>query len=119
MYSRTLRLEENWAAAGVAPLGVLIVWLAPWGSLNQPPVPPATFAQVQAVIQQRCVMCHNEQVNQKGVMLHRPDLIAKHAPSINLQVVVQRTMPLNNVTQITDAERALIGRWFAAGAPTQ
>ena len=109
----------HWAAAGVAPLGVLIVWLAPWGTLNQPPAPPATFAQVQAVIQQRCVMCHNEQVNQKGVMLHRPDLIAKHAPSINLQVVVQRTMPLNNATQITDAERALIGRWFAAGAPTQ
>jgi len=25
-------------------------------------------------------------------------------------------MPLNNATQITDAERALIGRWFTAGA---
>jgi uncharacterized membrane protein len=35
------------------------------------------------------------------------------------QVVVQKTMPLNNATQITDAERALIGRWFKAGAPTK
>jgi uncharacterized membrane protein len=26
-------------------------------------------------------------------------------------------MPLNNATQITDAERALIGRWFKEGAP--
>jgi len=25
-------------------------------------------------------------------------------------------MPMNNATQITDAERALIGRWFTAGA---
>ena len=46
---------------------------------------PREFAQVQAVIQQRCVMCHNEQVNQKGVMLHSPALIAKHAPQINQQ----------------------------------
>jgi uncharacterized membrane protein len=28
-------------------------------------------------------------------------------------------MPLNNATQITDAERALIGRWFNGGAPTK
>jgi uncharacterized membrane protein len=32
--------------------------------------------------------------------------------------VVQKLMPMNNSTQITDAERALIGRWFEAGAPT-
>jgi uncharacterized membrane protein len=24
---------------------------------------------------------------------------------------------MNNATQITDAERALLGRWFEAGAP--
>jgi len=28
-------------------------------------------------------------------------------------------MPLNNATQITDAERAQIGRWFEAGAPVR
>jgi uncharacterized membrane protein len=33
------------------------------------------------------------------------------------QVVVLKAMPLNNATQITDAERALIKRWFEAGAP--
>jgi len=27
-----------------------------------------------------------------------------------------KTMPLNNATQITDAERAALGRWFNAGA---
>jgi uncharacterized membrane protein len=31
-------------------------------------------------------------------------------------VVALRTMPLNNATQITDVERALIGRWFKEGA---
>jgi uncharacterized membrane protein len=34
-------------------------------------------------------------------------------------VVLQRLMPLNNATGITEDERALIGRWFAAGASAQ
>jgi uncharacterized membrane protein len=32
--------------------------------------------------------------------------------------VVLKVMPLNNFTRITDAERAQIGRWFEAGAPS-
>ena len=80
--------------------------------------PASQFAQVQAVITQRCVMCHNAALASKGVQLHIPELIARNAAAIQQQAVVARTMPLNNATQITDAERALIGRWFAAGAPT-
>ena len=109
----------KWAVAGIAPLLAVVLWLAPWASINAPKLPPVKFAQVQAVIQQRCVMCHNAQVNQKGVMLHSAELIAKHAPQINQQAVVQRTMPLNNATQITDEERGLIKRWFEAGAPLE
>jgi uncharacterized membrane protein len=30
--------------------------------------------------------------------------------------VVQRSMPMNNATQITEDERGLIKRWFEAGA---
>ena len=33
------------------------------------------------------------------------------------QAAVLKLMPMNNATQITDAERALIKRWFEAGAP--
>ena len=39
-----------------------------------------------------------------------------NAQMVYQQVVVQKLMPMNNATQITDAERALIGRWFEAGA---
>ena len=38
--------------------------------------------------------------------------------AIYQQAVVLKLMPMNNATGITDAERALIGRWFEAGAPT-
>ena len=30
-----------------------------------------------------------------------------------------KLMPLNNATQITDAERETIKRWYEAGAPVQ
>jgi len=50
------------------------------------------------------------------VMLHSAELITQHAPQVYQQVVVQRLMPLNNATGITDDERALIGRWFETRA---
>jgi uncharacterized membrane protein len=77
------------------------------------------MADVQAVVNQRCVPCHNAQVQQKNVALHTPELIKQHAQAMVLQATVLKLMPLNNATQITDAERALIKQWFDAGAPTQ
>lgn len=55
---------------------------------------------------------------QKSVRLDTPEGIAAHAQQIQQQVVVLKLMPLNNATQITDAERALIAKWFADGAKT-
>jgi uncharacterized membrane protein len=65
------------------------------------------------------VICHNAQVQQKNVALHTPELIQQHAQQIYQQAVVLKLMPFNNATQITDTERALIKRWYEAGAPAQ
>ena len=119
------RVPWEYAGAGVAALLVLAVWLAP---APQPPAssplaasPPVkvVLADVQAVIDQRCVACHNAQVNQKNVMLHTPALTVQHAQAVYQQAVVLRIMPMNNATAITDAERALIKQWFENGAPLQ
>lgn len=79
----------------------------------------ADFAEVEAVIAQRCQSCHNAQLASKNVRLDTPAEIGRHAQQIYQQAVLLKTMPLNNATQITEAERALIGRWFRAGAPQQ
>jgi uncharacterized membrane protein len=71
------------------------------------------------VLDQRCAMCHNEQLQSKNIALHTPELVAKNAQAMYQQAVVLKAMPMNNATQITDAERALIGRWFNGGAPTK
>ncbi|MBV8380659.1 MAG: urate hydroxylase PuuD, partial [Paucibacter sp.] len=96
--------------AALVLLAALIVWLAPAKAPEAPVAPAApTIAEVSAIVNQRCVLCHNAQLNQKGIMLHTPELIEKNAAAMYQQAVVQKTMPLNNATQITDAERATLG----------
>ncbi len=80
---------------------------------------PATFAAVQAIVAERCVACHNAQLQSKNVALHTPALIRQHAQSVYQQTVVLKLMPMNNSTQITDAERSVIRRWFEAGAKAE
>jgi uncharacterized membrane protein len=109
------------AVVGTVVLAALVFWLAP-----APPSAaqlaaastPVQFGQVKSLIDQKCAMCHNAQVQQKNVALNTPELIKQHAQNVYQQVSVLKLMPLNNATQITDDERALIKRWFDAGAPT-
>lgn len=76
------------------------------------------FAAVQTVLEQRCYLCHGAQVQMKNLRLDSPALVKQHAQAVYQQAVVQKLMPMNNATQMTDAERALIGRWFNDGAKT-
>ncbi|MDB6000702.1 MAG: hypothetical protein JWP52_2401 [Rhizobacter sp.] len=112
---------QHWAypVAGVVLILALVGWMAP---KPQPAVaaPAAvSFAQVQAVVAQRCVLCHNATLASKNVRLDSPEAMAQHAGQMYQQAVVLKVMPLNNATQITDEERALIGAWFNAGAKTK
>ena len=84
---------------------------------------PVAFAEVQPVIQQRCAPCHAAKPTQegfaappKGVILETPDEIHTRAATIYQQAVASRVMPPGNLTNITDAERGLIARWFKSGA---
>jgi uncharacterized membrane protein len=56
-------------------------------------------------------------VQQKNVALHTPELLLQHAQQVYQQAVVLKLMPMNNATQITDAERAAIRQWFESGTP--
>ncbi|MEO0002363.1 MAG: hypothetical protein RLZZ22_55, partial [Pseudomonadota bacterium] len=110
------------AGAGLLVLAGLIFWLAP-----APPAPalateaaearPASLVELKAVIGQRCLPCHNAEVQNKGVALHTEALILQHGQAIYQQAVLLRQMPLNNATGITEAERLVIRRWFDAGMP--
>ncbi|MCU0940934.1 MAG: urate hydroxylase PuuD [Hydrogenophaga sp.] len=104
------------ALAGVLVLIGLIAWMRPEPVAPAAAPPSAGLADVQAVMAQRCVMCHGEALQSKGVRLDTPAELQRHAQAVYQQVVVTRQMPMNNATGITEAERALIGQWFLSGA---
>jgi uncharacterized membrane protein len=112
------RVPWEYAAVGTLIVVGLVVWLAPAPRPVSAAAPTAvSLAQVKTVIDQRCALCHNAQVQQKNVALHTPELIKQHAQNVYQQSVVLKLMPMNNATQITDDERDLIKRWYEAGAP--
>ena len=113
------------AVVGTLVLVAMAVWLAPKppsaeqiAAAKAAAAQPAGYAEVRAVLDQRCVMCHNADLQQKGVRLDTAQDLKAHAQAVYQQAAVLKLMPLNNATQITDAERDLIKRWFDAGAPT-
>jgi uncharacterized membrane protein len=85
---------------------------------------PASFADVRVVIAQRCAPCHSSAPTYPGipaapggVMFDTPAEIQAKAQRILDRAVTTKTMPLGNLTGITDAERDVLRRWVAAGAP--
>lgn len=123
------RIAWQYPAAGVALLALVAVAIAPKAPVQATAaadVDAATrFAQVRTIIDQRCVSCHAQHPIQPGfatapagVMLHTPELVSQNAMRIYQQTVQMKAMPLANLTNMTDAERAQVGAWFEAGAKT-
>ncbi len=111
-----------WAIPVIAALATLVlaVAIAP----DRPKAAAFTFAQVQSIVTQRCAACHAANPTYpgfseapKGVLLDSPAQILAHAQAIAQQAVQSKAMPIGNLTNMTEAERVVLGGWIAAGAP--
>lgn len=98
------------------------------GNFNatKPAPPPAgpTFSAIQTIVQQRCVPCHSAQPTiagfnpaPLGIMFDTEAQIRGSVSDINTYAVRSKIMPYANMTRMTDAERATIAAWIAAGTP--
>jgi uncharacterized membrane protein len=81
------------------------------------------FDAVRVIVAQRCAPCHSSTPTNpgfptapQGVILDTPRQIQVQAGRISAVAVSAQTMPLGNLTGMTADERALLGRWIAAGA---
>ncbi len=107
-------------AAGLVVLGLTAILSLPRPSSGGGG--PASFAEVGPIIHARCISCHATRPSQegiaaapKGVILETERQIHTRAAMINQQVATG-VMPPGNMTEMTDAERRVIARWFKAGA---
>jgi len=110
-------------AAGVALLAGVAVAIAPKRDVEAHG--NVAFSQVRAILDQRCITCHAALPKQegfaqppKGVVLETPEQVAANAAKI-AETVGSRYMPIGNLTQMTDSERALVTAWVAQGAHTR
>ena len=119
------RVEWRYPLAGVALLLAVAVAIAPAAPPAVAPVADraAQFAQVQSIVTQRCVSCHADKPTQPGfaaapagIMLHNAALVHQNAAKIYEQSVRLKVMPIANLTNMTDAERAHIAAWYESGA---
>jgi len=112
------------------PIAALVILAAVAYAIAPRPQPASAqtvpFVRVQQIVSQRCAVCHSTHPTQpgfttapQGILLDTPANIAANAANIEKQAVTTHAMPLGNVTGMTDAERAVLGAWIAAGAKTQ
>ena len=84
---------------------------------------PVGYDEARAVVNRRCIECHSEQptnhafpIAPKGVMLDTALRMKQYARRIEASVAVEHTMPLANMSGMTDEERWVLGRWVKTGA---
>ena len=118
--------EKGQLSVWVMPVSVLILLGAAF--MTAPEKPGAcksdvSFAEVNTIIQNRCVTCHSAKPTDNvytaapnGIMYDTPADIVKLKDKIMQRVVITRTMPQNNKTNITQKERDLIRCWIEQGA---
>jgi len=113
--------KPSFWAIGIALLAAVFVALAPRGA--EPAAGAATFADVKAIVDLRCAGCHAATPTfagfaaaPKNVLLDTGERILAQAQLVHQQTVVLKAMPIANLTQMTDEERAKVDAWFRGGA---
>jgi uncharacterized membrane protein len=108
-------------AAGIL-LAAVIIAIAPRPTTS-PSGEAVSFAQMKQIISTRCTVCHSQAPTQAGfasaplgVMFDTDEQILSQAVQIYQQSVLSKTMPIANLTSMTDVERDQINRWYNAGA---
>lgn len=82
---------------------------------------PATFDEVQQIVEVRCLPCHSQNPTVAGyeqadlIDFGDPNNLTANKEAIYQVVVVQKRMPFNNETGMTQEERDRIGSWAQPG----
>jgi uncharacterized membrane protein len=78
-----------------------------------------SLADIRPIVMERCTNCHSASPTHiafpaapLGVMLDTDQQIRTEAARIHQQTVVLKAMPIGNLTQMSEEERAMIDAWY-------
>lgn len=90
------------------------------GSASAAPDLAVPDEQALAIVERRCTTCHSDHPSNpsfpeapNGVKLDGLDRLLSHADRVQVRAIDTRTMPLGNLTGMTDAERDTLAAWLA------
>lgn len=118
--------EKGQFSVWILPVSILVLMVAAY--ITRPVVvtakcEPVSFAAINSIFQDRCVSCHSSRPTDdvftappNGVVYDTPADIIKKLDLIMQRVVVTKTMPQNNKTNMTPEERELVRCWIEQGA---
>lgn len=127
------------AALWLLAAGLAILAAVAWVTTPRPPptvqnsaaaesaksaqTPSPSVDEIAAIVQTRCATCHAARPTQvgfaappAGIMLDSAADVERHAARVFATAVATRTMPVGNLTGMTEAERAALGAWYTARA---
>ena len=84
------------ALAGCVLIAGAVVWIRPAPAVAEAAAPQGavSITEVQTLLSQRCIVCHNIDAPSKNVRLDAPEQIRANAQRIYQQAVVLKLMPL-------------------------
>jgi len=118
--------EQGKLSVWILPASVIILLAVAYVTAPQPSTikcKEVSFAEINNIVQQRCISCHSSRPTDdiykappNGVVYDTPADIVKKKDLIMQRVVVTKTMPQNNKTNMTPEERDMIRCWIEQGA---
>lgn len=118
--------EQGKLSVWILPASVIILLAVAYFTTPQPSnvkCKAVSFAEINNIIQQRCISCHSSKPSDdiyktppNGVKYDTPQEIAAKKELIMQRVVITKTMPQNNKTNMTPEERDAIRCWIEQGA---
>jgi len=118
--------EQGKISVWIMPASVLLLLAVAYVTAPKPSntkCREVSFAEINVIIQQRCIQCHSSKPTDNvytappnGVKYDTPQEIIAKKDLIMQRVVLTKTMPQNNKTNMTPEERELVRCWLEQGA---
>lgn len=111
----------KWPLLVVAGLGLIaiVVFSAPKSSITTDSAQQVTIDSVRDIIHKRCTVCHSAAPVQAGFLTAPGGIIMDSDKQITDLIsrifttsVATRSMPIGNISQMTEEERSMIAAWY-------
>lgn len=107
-------------ASGIAAFIALMLVIAPWQNLQQDNLSvKVSDEQAWQIVDKHCAECHSEnprstmfQSAPNGFVLDSLEAVMKSQALVVNRAIVSKDMPLANLTNMSDEERATLGAWI-------